>query len=290
VPKPSAGAQYVTGGAYGVAFFHILPYLEQSNVYNASNTTQYYYYSTGGDGYTYKTTFPPYNSTTTDTGPGTPTVYLYHYDYTQAPYNYGYIYDFTETLSNYPQYTYVPSGIRAYWASACTAEVPVFRAPNDPTIYGGSNSTQVSYVVNGTLFDLNLTLLGITDGTSNTIAYAEGYSSCGSRYGQYNQTYPGYSYSYSYTYTYTNGTKQGPYNYTYGYQPVPVIRSVAGSSFQDSPQTGSCDGTLAQSFSSGVVQVALADASVRGVTADVTTKSWGAAMTPNSGDIVGGDF
>src|SRR5262245_48752224 len=45
--KLPAGSRYVAGGAMGSAFFHILPFIEQDNLYNKSNTTQYYIYYLG---------------------------------------------------------------------------------------------------------------------------------------------------------------------------------------------------------------------------------------------------
>src|SRR5262249_49781920 len=96
-PKPPPNLLYSTRGRYGSRFFHILPYIEQGQLYNQARTTRYGFYTAGGNGSITKITFPPYSYTTTQTGPGTPTIYIYHYDYTKAPYNYGYIFDETIT-------------------------------------------------------------------------------------------------------------------------------------------------------------------------------------------------
>src|SRR6516162_5323756 len=45
-PTPP-GQDYLVGGAYGSAFFFILPYIEQMGLYSSSNSTQYYYYTMG---------------------------------------------------------------------------------------------------------------------------------------------------------------------------------------------------------------------------------------------------
>jgi hypothetical protein len=203
--------------------------------------------------------------------------------------NYGYILDETVTYTLYPQQVYIPTGIKAYWANAVSGPVPVYQASLDPSLYS-TGGTGVSYLINGTLFDMNLTLVGITDGSSNTMMFTEGYANCSSRAGTYNQTYPGFSETYSYTYSYTSGSKTQYGPYTYGYSSLPIIRQVAGKSFQDTPQTSSCDGTLAQSLSTGAVQVAMGDGSVRSITSGVTAASWTAAMTPTSNDTVGSDF
>src|SRR5262245_43075283 len=41
-PKLPTGQTYVTGGKFGSAFFHILPYLEQEALLKKSYSTQYY--------------------------------------------------------------------------------------------------------------------------------------------------------------------------------------------------------------------------------------------------------
>jgi prepilin-type N-terminal cleavage/methylation domain-containing protein len=295
-PKPSSSANppVSPGGAYGTGFFHILPFVEQGPLYQQSLTTQYYVYITGGNGSITAYTFPPYASTTTQTGPGTPTIYSYHYDYTKAPYNYGYIYDYKVTYSNYPTYTYLSGGVKAYWAQSISSPVPVFMAPGDPSLYSMTYA-YVSYLLNSQVFDIEgIKLQTIRDGTSNTMFLAEGYASCyGStyRYGYYNQSIPGYTYTYSYSLTYPNSPSSNySYNYSYGYSYIPSFSGVSGKTFQSQPSMYSCDGSVPQSLSAGSIQVAMGDGSVRGVTSDVTPTSWAAALTPNGNDIVGGDF
>src|SRR5438270_13723589 len=75
VPTLPAGANYVVGGAKGSGFFHILPYIEQQNLYNSSNVVEYYIYPSSGtytDTYTYTYKDPTYGyvytSTSTYTG------------------------------------------------------------------------------------------------------------------------------------------------------------------------------------------------------------------------------
>ena len=288
-PKPGGGAPYTVGGVYGCTFFHILPFIEQSPLYNKSNTTQSGYYNTAA--VKIVVTFPPYSSTTTPLS-GSSTIVEYHYDYTKAPNNYGYKYDATYNYSLYANWTLVPGGVKAYWASAVNSPVPIFLGPNDATVTS-TNQPYVSYLINGTVFDVDgINLLRITDGTSNTIFLAEGYASCygtGSRYGQYNQTYPGASYTYTYSYTYTSGQKYGGSS-SYGYSNLPVFRAAAGKTFQDSPDTGKCDASVPQSLSSGAIQVLLGDGSVRGVTSGISANTWGAGLTPNARDLMGSDW
>jgi prepilin-type N-terminal cleavage/methylation domain-containing protein len=291
-PKPAGGALYATGGAYGTTFFHIMPYIEQNNLYNQSLTTQSGFYSTGGPGTKTVYTFPPGTYTYSTLSNGS-TVYEYIYDYTQAPYNYGYKFDETITYTSYPQWTAIPN-VKAYWGSSINTPVAVFMAPNDPSLYS-TNGAYVSYLVNGTVFDVDgIRVQTITDGTSNTMFMAEGYSTCygtSYRYGQYNPQYPGYNYSYSYSYTYPQAPQNNAsYSGSYGYSYMPRFGVVAGSTFQDNPTTSNCNGAVPQGFSSGSIQALMGDGSVRGVTSDVSATSWQAALTPNGNDIVGGDF
>ncbi len=181
--------------------------------------------------------------------------------------------------------------------------VKVLIAPNDTSIYSETGPV-TSYVVNADVFDGQRGILGITDGSSNTVGFAEGYSYCGTGTGTgswnagrtvYTYTYTGgfrYGYwamnaedaaSFTTTSNFTSGGRT--YNYTYNYNyGGPSIRRVAGRTFENKPQ--SCrDGSIPQSHSNGALQVGFMDGSVRGVRAGVSVQSWEAAMTPATGDI-----
>src|SRR5262245_41940186 len=148
--------------------------------------------------------------------------------------------------------------------------------------------------MNGEVFTSPTAIEKMSDGSSNTVMVAEGYAQCygggtGYRYAQWNPSYPDYGYTYSYAYEYTNGTKYN-YNYGYNYSYSPRFGKVAGKTFQVRPSTSTCDGTLPQGLSAGSMQILLADGSVRGVTDGMTSSTWGAALTPSSGDIMGSDW
>jgi prepilin-type N-terminal cleavage/methylation domain-containing protein len=279
-PKLPSGATYVTGGAFGSAYFHILPFIEQQNLYNQANSTQHYLYSN-----------VPYNTS----GSGT------YNDPT-----YGYTYSYTTSGTNYSK-TYDKSGVTALWGpSLINRPVNTYVAPNDPTASSGYG--YVSYLLNAAVFDRGLSIQQITDGTSNTVFVAEGYDSCYS-YGSdssnnYNYTYrysywPGYfyeqSYTTSYTYTYTGsyyknlGYTTRSYTYSYTYY-TPKFSPVAGKTFQIRPPLGQCDGSVPNSFSSGVLLALMGDGSVRSVSGGVSTTTWAAVLTPTGGEVLGNDW
>ncbi|MBP3954632.1 DUF1559 domain-containing protein [Gemmata sp. G18] len=254
---PGGSTPYGTpGGVDGTAFFHLFPYLEQGNIL-AANTGAFSQFNWN-------------NNTTTS--------------FVSATYaNKG-----ADTAGSYD-----------YYAPA----VKVLIAPNDLTAYDQSPS--VSYIVNSDVFDGKRTMLGISDGTSNTIGIAEGYGYCYSQ-GTYSQSQVGnivtvtYSGGYRYGYwamnaedagvqtqnfSYSDGTLTYNYNYTY-LAGAPLFARVAGKTFESKPQSYSCDSSLPQSHSTGVIQVGLMDGSVRGVRAGVSNVTWEAALTPDAGDIV----
>jgi prepilin-type N-terminal cleavage/methylation domain-containing protein len=269
--KVPANGLYTSGGAYGSSLFHILPYIEQDNLYNRSNTTQYSAPSSGPQNY------GPYTSTYND-----PT--------------YGYVYTYSETVNNGGS-TYVPGGFQAYWGPNLSSyPVKIYTSTLDPTVY--STYGYSSYLLNSAALDPRLSLTQIGDGTSNTILTTEGYSICYGgtyRYGYW----PGqqaYSYSESYSYHWTgsyytsrNYADQS-YSYSYGYNYTPQFSPVSGKTFQTRPPQYSCDGTLPQGLSSGGIQVLLGDGHVRLVTRDISPTTWGAALTPNGGETLGPDW
>jgi len=281
LPKLQGSAKYVAGGAKGSAFFHILPFIEQDNLYKQSNTTQYYIY---------------YSST--------PTTYSGSYTYPDP--TYGYKFSYTYTYGGY-SYTYVPSGVRAYWgATLINSPVKIYMASHDPSITSESYG-YASYLLNTDVFDKDYKIQTIPDGTSNTILVAEGYASCYS-YGSSGTTYtyssrysywPGYyydytylaNYHYDYTGSYYKSLGYGSYDYTYSYSYyTPKFSPVAGKTFQTRPAISQCDGSIPQGLSSGSIQVLLGDGSVKGVREGVSPETWAAAVSSDKGDVLGNDW
>jgi prepilin-type N-terminal cleavage/methylation domain-containing protein len=278
--KLPTGARWIVGGKMGSAFFHILPYIEQDNLMNSSLTTQYYIYYSGS----------PQN---------------FSGSYTYNDPTYGYTYNYSYGYSAYPTYQYVGSGVRAYWGPSLTSKgVSTFQASHDPS-QTSKNSAISSYLLNSAVFDKQLAVQKITDGTSNTILVTEGYGYCynyssSTSYGYRYAYWPGYyyddySYTSSYTYNYTGSyyrsigysTQSYSYGYTYSYNPK--FSPVAGKSFQVRPKMSypyECDPALPQGFSDGGIQVLLGDGSVRNVAPGINTSTWFGALTPEGGEVL----
>jgi prepilin-type N-terminal cleavage/methylation domain-containing protein len=269
--------------AYGCLFFHILPYVDQQPAYLSTLQSRSYYYTAGTS---------PQN---------------YNYSGNYWPY-YKYSETYTETYSNYNSLS--PS-ITAYWADALPYNnfaVPVYIADNDPSLYE-QNQGYVCYLANSAVFNLYLSLVGVTDGTSNTVFCTEGYSQCDGytyantasgytynfsyRVSMINQTY-NFSYSYNEQFTYGPGWGYNP-NYVYSYTGsesyyIPSFSPQGGLTFQDAPTPQNCNATIPQSFAAGGLSTLMGDGTVRSVSNSVSQKSWSAALTPNAGDEVGSDF
>jgi hypothetical protein len=180
----------------------------------------------------------------------------------------------------------------------------MFQAPADPTLTSTSYAYS-SYLMNTGVLNKDLSIQQISDGSSNTVLVAEGYSSCygsgATKSDSYNYVYrsaywpgyyyPGYTYSYSYDYTYTGSyyvnqglTKQS-YSYTSGSTYDPTFDPVAGKAPQDGPSTSQCDASTVQGFG-GPVQVLLGDGSVRKVSSTINTTTWFGALTPDGGEVL----
>jgi prepilin-type N-terminal cleavage/methylation domain-containing protein len=180
------------------------------------------------------------------------------------------------------------------------AKVKTYIAPADPS-YTDANPTTTSYASNFGTFGFNgIGIVQITDGTSNTVAFAERYATTQVSGGVVNPqthywassvssgwkgtasviigigTYSGASGPTYYTAQATGGDGNG-----YMIRPPITASLVAPLGADDLYPNGP---------STGTIQVGMCDGSVRGVGAGVSGTTWLAAHTPNGDDTLGSDW
>ena len=249
---------------WGTAFFHLLPFLEQKNLYNSAVVTGANPMGENPGGQYYSVT----------SGVGTPSFV----GATQLP---GYI---CPSDPSVPSGTYTDVFWFYQWATSSYAgNFMVFGVPNasvTPTgwvTWQGTSSIPASF----------------PDGTSNTILFAEHYAVCAStalalpRANLWDFWLPASSPTGAYLYPGGNG-----HNY-FPYFAIPVLNSTPigpNSIFQVQPMPGSCDSTCASTPHPGGMQAALADGSVRSLSGDMSGATWWAAVTPAGGEALGNDW
>lgn len=278
------------GGGWGTLFFHLLPYVEQQNLYNSSlcsiqsgqqvfvapNAPASYYSSEGGFGtpqfvgsVPVKTYICPADSTTpagnllTQTSVG---------NYTDA--------EGLWATSNYQGNLNIFAG-GGQWNGGTVNGVP------------GAYATPA------------LNLISITDGLSNTVMFSERLSVCdGSQMAVTQYTlraclwdwnepvdgrsgrgqFPVFNWYWGTTLIGADIVPSGPDQYPYN------AWSPAGNVPQTNPARGFCNFAGVVSNHDGVVMVGMADGSVRGVTTSISLPTWQAVNSARGGDVPGSDW
>jgi len=247
--------------ARGTAFFFLLPFIEQDNIWNQSTVGPY---------------LPGVN-------------------------------DFIAR---------VPQGDGTIWAPAARP-IKAYLCPSDPTgadnglwpIWGDGtdrgNWAFGNYGANYQVFGTpdvgndsyrsertSLTLGTITDGTSNTIFFAEKFRTC---YGDGTTGYASLwghgAWNVPYQATFAYGSSDGLTGYTNNSGLVGVVGP--DSKFQTIPPrrfSPDCNPMITQALHGSVILVGMGDGSVRTVSAGVSGQTWWWATTPNGGEVLGSDW
>jgi prepilin-type N-terminal cleavage/methylation domain-containing protein len=252
------------GPVLGNAVFHLLPYMEQENLFNNSTMT--------------------INGITTKF-PGNAAVYSQVIPSCVCPSD--------------PSHTNgtITAGGATWGASSYGFNALVFARESGITY----STTGLGYAPNGKSYDPQGTtrfIPDIKDGTSNTILISHRYALCA------NSSFPtgGSTWAYSATPGASlNSVLPSPQNTAFPLYPgnqISLIATQPGGSgaigfasvFQVQPQAGQCDPARAATPHASVMPVCLADCSVRMVTTSLSPQTWWAACTPSGGEILGPDW
>jgi prepilin-type N-terminal cleavage/methylation domain-containing protein len=172
--------------------------------------------------------------------------------------------------------------------------VPVFASPADPTVGSDSVTTPVcSYAANAWVFSNNSDLTNsFPDGTTNTVAFAEHYSTCNTTCFYWITDDPDFP---PLRPTFADGgpipnfhSRTDVFPTTSG-TPAMTVASVRGKTFQTAPAPDKCDPTVAQTPHAGGMLIAVADGCVRMVSSDVSESVYWAAVTPAGGELGGNE-
>src|SRR5262249_23660199 len=151
------------------------------------------------------------------------------------------------------------------------SHVKTYIAPGDPTARDGSDST--SYLANFLVFRRGGARFpaSIPDGTSNTVAYAEGYAEATD------------------SFTWAGRTDSRPVVRRWWDDPA-WAPAQAGVMFQAAPARDAADAALPQGFTRAGIQVGMCDGTVKLVNPKVSPATFYTACTPNGGEILGSDW
>jgi len=150
--------------------------------------------------------------------------------------------------------------------------IKTFVAPGDTSAaadYRHENWLATSnYAANYQLFGSNpgggVRLANITDGTSNTMMFAERYRKCGEHVCSW--------------------------GYPTLYYWAPVYAYYSQGKFQATPTQKKCDAGLAQSLHARGIHVAMADGSTKTVADTVSPRTWWLVCTPSDGTVLDRDW
>jgi prepilin-type N-terminal cleavage/methylation domain-containing protein len=162
-----------------------------------------------------------------------------------------------------------------------SATVKLYLCPSDPTnqpvqMWGGGWACG-NYVANYQVFadppnwtaNYSASIPKITDGSSNTIGFAEKYARCGPRSPLW---------------------AHGDWNYEWTPAFATYWSNGSGSKFQVVPTPSQCDMWRASTPHIGGMPVCMMDGSVRTLSSGISGNTWWSACTPNGGETLGSDW
>lgn len=175
--------------------------------------------------------------------------------------------------------------------------IKVYVSPSDPTLLNPPNGL-ASYAANAVVFAPRSRLSQLTDGTSNTIAYAEHYAyACGRTEFTWVMDHNPFTFDQPAiggvtrlrAATFAHKDLGDVHPVTSGNPPTSRA-SIPGLTFQVSPRPGECDPRVAQTPHASGMLVALADGSVRILAKGMSETTYWGAVTPSGGEVLGNDW
>jgi prepilin-type N-terminal cleavage/methylation domain-containing protein len=251
-PNPNNG--------WGTAFFHLLPFIEQKNLYDSALVTGANFdgQNPGGPYYSAEAGY----GTASFVGAKMVPIFICPSDPTAPPS--GQVNNTASSGTNY-----IPFTFQEQWGITTYA--------GNYEIFGDNYSTTY------------MTFLSITDGASNTALFAERYAVCDAtqvittpantiRSCLWDWNEPGYE----------PGHAQLP---VYGFNNIGggMVFQNSFPPFQVQPKRGFCDWSTTQTAHLNGMNVAIADGSCRSVSTGITPASWQALNTAAGNDTVGAD-
>lgn len=250
-PQTTNHPQY--SQSWGNQFYHLLPFIEQQNTYNSS----------------YDATNPDGNGAAAGNRPWINGIY-------QRPIK-AYICPSDSTAPGTGIATHANPWQDSWGVTSYAGNTQVFCRTNSD---GTARHHGWGPVPHYSPWYGDLGIKTLTDGTSNTILYAERLAQCGD---------PGASGYVNRWDFWWEGDWQPCYANTLAGQPIGIA-----SMFQIGPkptdQASFCDPRRPSSQHSGVMMVTLGDASVRGLNGSMSPAVWWAANTPKTGEVLSGDW
>ena len=255
---PGIGYYPPASGAFGTYFFHLLPYVEQDNLYQSALGS---------------VPFPPPVGPTTVYYPGNNNVYSQRVAVFLCPSDPSVGSNGVVTING------VPFGASSYGPNAMVS------AQNDFTTNPPTSTPQGK-----------TRMADITDGLSNTILHAEKYARCSNTFmvPAFQDGGTAWAYCAAPAFPWQPPPMNlPPKAFAPGFCiPAFVARGAPDaigpkSKFQVQPREGSCDPTRAATAHPGGILVGLADGSVRTLSPGMSRTIWWAALTPRGGEVLG---
>ena len=202
---------------------------------------------------------------------------------------------------------------KSFWTGDGTAagavKVKTFLSPRDPSNpsdtwveNNGGTWAHCNYGANHAVFgnpagcpghvDNKTKLIGITDGTSNTVGFGEQYAVCGLGETEPSSASPPLYYHKLWAYWIPWNWSRGPYIDTRLISngvTSPDVNTVAAPP-QNQPTVANCNPYYVQAMDAGGAVVGMMDGSVRLVSPNISGATWARALWGNDGQVLGSDW